>query len=343
MGIGISSIRKCGCAGDFVINIDDNNVEDDTQCPICLDLIKNGDEYVLLKCSHFIHSECLYNMNMNMNLNLNKILFNCPICRAEMNEHCIVELFNCIRKNQIIFNCKPNDNKIVECSFLKRKNIKIGDQIQLIPTINKKGNNVFVCPIYYKTDHYYKPLIIKSPIVNNMDLDEGILFNTDLINDCLINCYNQENNILDGFSLSFKVDLIEQTGQLESMQIILMNMVEKYLKKNNINSTSLKYYIDKQNYPYYFRDNEQSNNLHFYVGQLDSVCYYDSEDIKIETELFQLSDYDKYLELGFQPMLFIINNEGILINRTVYIKYHNISTIRKKSSLSREFPLIINT
>ena len=42
MGIGISSIRKCGCAGDYVINIDDNNVDDDTQCHICLDLIKSG-------------------------------------------------------------------------------------------------------------------------------------------------------------------------------------------------------------------------------------------------------------------------------------------------------------
>ena len=64
-----------------------NKIEDTKKlaiqkCMICLELFKNGDNFIILPCMHFFHQECIINW-----MNVNNV---CPLCKFEFTSSKII-------------------------------------------------------------------------------------------------------------------------------------------------------------------------------------------------------------------------------------------------------------
>ena len=76
-----------------LISLEDKDIIEDIECPICLDEFKKGDKCYLLPCNHYFHQECLEDW-----FSKDKI---CPSCRLPLGKHSLEEVDKALHTRQI--------------------------------------------------------------------------------------------------------------------------------------------------------------------------------------------------------------------------------------------------
>lgn len=82
----IEFLQQLKNSGLVIINSGDNAISD---CRICLDEFKVGDEVCVLECSHKLHASCL--------LDWFKRNISCPICRSKISMEYVIQLIFCMK------------------------------------------------------------------------------------------------------------------------------------------------------------------------------------------------------------------------------------------------------
>ena len=60
-----------------IIKIDDNHIQSELECSICIDKFEKDQEAIKLKCNHLFHKNCIKSHLLNFNNN-------CPLCRENI-------------------------------------------------------------------------------------------------------------------------------------------------------------------------------------------------------------------------------------------------------------------
>ncbi len=200
-----------------VVKLEENDIELQLECPICLEELTTDDKVYLLPCCHFYHKKCLKEWFKNEPV--------CPNCRLELGSHTQEEV------DMALFN---RENKLKQGEEEKRRRLSSDDtNLEIKNDIIIDDSDVFLSDIEKKAlIEYYNN---KSKILNDLSNINDVTIDDD-------NCNKEDNSVkLFVNNSESEEDLEEKENNIiiDDSNIFLSDiekkaLIEYYNNKSNI-------------------------------------------------------------------------------------------------------------
>jgi hypothetical protein len=144
-----------------VVNLEENDIELQSECPICLEELTTNDEAYLLPCCHFYHKKCLMEWFKKEPV--------CPNCRLELGAH---------TQEEVDMSLLNRENKLKKGEEEKKRRLDNNDKDLIIKEdIIIDDSDVFLSDIEKKAlIEYYNN---KSQILNDLSNIDDVIIDDD--------------------------------------------------------------------------------------------------------------------------------------------------------------------